>query len=93
VRREADGRFGFKFDPRWFGLPPAAPPDPAQTGCPTLVLRGGESTLLTAAGAATLVSEIPGAKLVEIPGAGHNVQLERPAEVLEIATRFLRDFA
>ena len=93
VRREADGRFGFKFDPRWFGLPPAAAPDPAQIACPTLVVRGGESTLLTAAGAAALVSEIPGAKLVEIPGAGHNVQLERPAEVLEIAARFLRDFA
>lgn len=83
VSQEPDGRFGFKFDPRWFSLPRSAPPDLSQVRCPVLVVRGAESGLLTADGMAELVSELPRATALEIAGAGHNVHLERPAEVLE----------
>jgi pimeloyl-ACP methyl ester carboxylesterase len=89
VRREADGRFGFKFDPRWFGVPPRGRPDLADIRCPTLLLRGGKSALLTSEGAREIVSAIPDARLVEIPGAGHHAHIDRPALVLGAMLEFL----
>jgi pimeloyl-ACP methyl ester carboxylesterase len=89
VREEPDGRFGFKFDPRWFSLPARPAPPLEQITCPTLIVRGGASSLLSAEGAAELASEIPGARLIEIAGAGHNVHLERPTEVLDAMRGFL----
>ncbi len=86
---EEGGRFAFKFDPRWFGLPPEPPPDLTSVTARTLIVRGAESTLLSAEGAATLAREIPGAAVVEIEGAGHNVHLERPSEFLDAVTPFL----
>ena len=81
VQREPDGRFGFKFDARWFGLPSAPRPDLGDVRAPTLVIRGTESRLLPGDGARELCREIPDARLVEIPGAGHNVHIEKPADV------------
>jgi pimeloyl-ACP methyl ester carboxylesterase len=89
VCEEADGRFGFKFDPRWFALPPEPEPPLERIACPTLVVRGGKSSLLSAEGAAELVAQIPGARLCEISDAGHNVHLERPGEVLRALEEFL----
>jgi len=87
--REVNGRFGFKFDPRWFGLPPLRPADLSEIATPTLLVRGAESTLLAAEAAADLVRGIPGARLVEIAGAGHNVHLEEPDAFLEAVIPFL----
>ena len=56
---------------------------------PTLVLRGAESPLLTRAGAHELMRGLPDARLVEIAGAGHHLQLERPAECLAEILPFL----
>ena len=89
VRREADGRFGFKFDPRWFGVPPRGRPDLGNISCPTLLLRGEESALLTHQGALEIVSAIPDVRLVEIAGAGHHVHIDRPALVLPAVLEFL----
>jgi pimeloyl-ACP methyl ester carboxylesterase len=89
VREESDGRFGYEFDARWFGLPVRTPPDLASIRCPVLLIRGAESRLLTADGAAELIERLPDARLVEIPQAGHNVQIERPGEVLAAVTTFL----
>jgi pimeloyl-ACP methyl ester carboxylesterase len=89
VRREDDGRFGFKFDGRWFGLPPDPSPDLKKAVCPTLLVRGANSSLLTSEGAAALISELPRARFVEIPAAGHHVQIERPAEVVAAMEAFL----
>ena len=86
----ADGRFSFKFDPRWFGLPPRPRPPLEQVKCPVLLLRGSESTLLSTEGAAKLVAELPDAFLVEIEGAGHNVHIERGSEVISAVREFLR---
>jgi pimeloyl-ACP methyl ester carboxylesterase len=52
-------------------------------------VRGARSELLTAEGAAALASELPCGRLVEIPDAGHNAHLERPAEVLLAIRSFL----
>lgn len=91
VREEEGGRFGFRFDPRWFGVPDREPADPRRVRAPTLIVRGVESTLLTASGAAELAAEIPNARLVEIPGAGHHVQLDRPEACLAAIESFLRE--
>jgi pimeloyl-ACP methyl ester carboxylesterase len=89
VREEADGRFGFRFDPRWFGVPDREREDPRRVRAPTLILRGGQSSLLTAAGAAELAGEIPDARLVVVPGAGHHLQLEQPEACLDAIEPFL----
>jgi pimeloyl-ACP methyl ester carboxylesterase len=88
---EPDGRFAFNFDPRWFGLPPARIPDLSHVASPVLVVRGGESTLLTAEGAAELARELPHARTVEVAGAGHNVHLERPEAFLAAVLDFLAE--
>ena len=89
VREEPDGRFGFRFDPRWFGVPDRARPDPTRVAAPTLILRGAASPLLTREGAVELAGEIPNARLVEIPGAGHHLQLEQPEACLDEIEGFL----
>lgn len=88
-----DGRFGYKFDPRWFGVPPAPRPDLARVGAPTLVVRGAESGLLSPEGAAELARELPDARVVEIAGAGHNVHVERPEAFLDAVLPFLAERA
>lgn len=82
VQTEPDGRHGFKFDARWFSVPARPQPDIARVQCPTLVVRGEESQLLSAEGAAALRDELERGELVEIPGAGHHVLLDRPADLL-----------
>lgn len=84
-----DGRYGFAFDPRWFGIPSRPRPDLSRVTCPTLLIRGQASELLTPDGATALLGELPNAEFAEIPGAGHHVQLEQPAAVLEALQRFL----
>jgi pimeloyl-ACP methyl ester carboxylesterase len=91
VRPEPDGRFGFKFDARWFGVPERDRPSLGGVRAPTLILRGAESPLLTDAGAHELVRGIVGAKLVEIAGAGHHVQMERPEACLAAIAPFLAE--
>ena len=89
VREEASGRFGFKFDARWFGVPDRDRPSLGGVRAPTLILRGERSPLLPAAGAHELVRGIAGARLVDVPGAGHHVQMERPRECLAEMLAFL----
>lgn len=80
VRQAGDGQFEFIYDP---GI--AEPfrqamgdsgdvdlwPLYESVACPTLVLRGAESDLLTAETAAEMTRRGPRASLVEIPGVGH----------------------
>lgn len=91
VRELPDGGFGFKFDPRWFALPQRPLPPLSSVHCPTLLVRGAESALLTHQGAEELLREIPGAELAEIPEAGHHVHLDAPEAVLARLQAFLRD--
>ncbi len=91
VREEPDGRFGFKFDPQWFSLPSRPRPDLSHVLCPTLVVRGAESRLLSADGARELVAELPNANLRVIENAGHHVLLDRPGELLAALRTFLRE--
>lgn len=88
---EADGRFGFKFDARWFAVPGRARPDPAAVRAPVLLVRGAGSTLLTRAGAEALASELPDCRLETIPDAGHHVHLDQPEAVLTVVQQFLEE--
>lgn len=92
VRAEG-ARWVYKFDPRWFGLPPEAPPDLARVACPALVLRGAESTLLSAEGMQRLLGELPQARGREIRAAGHNLHLEQPEACLAALENFLQELA
>ncbi len=78
VREESDGRFGYKFDPRWFRIASLPPTPRSRITAPSLILRGEHSPLLTREGADAMAQEIPDARVLEIAGAGHNVHLECP---------------
>ncbi len=93
VREEPDGRFGFKFDPRWFTLPPTQPPKLSGVRCPTLIVRGAQSPLLSAEGAAAFAAEIASARVTVVEAAGHNLHVEQPEAFLAAVLPFLREHA
>ena len=89
VHQEEDGRWGFKFDPRWFGLPGRPAPNLARVRAPVLLLRGAESNLLSPKGADECIAELPHARLETIAGAGHHVHLDQPEKTLASLLEFL----
>jgi pimeloyl-ACP methyl ester carboxylesterase len=56
---------------------------------PTLVVRGAEDRLIPREHGEAYVEGIPDARLVEIAGAGHLVQLEKPGELAGVVRAFL----
>jgi pimeloyl-ACP methyl ester carboxylesterase len=95
VRQRADGRWGPAYDPGIavpFRAAPA-PPDLWTTWdairCPTLLLRGAQSDLLSAATAAEMGSRGPRPAVAEFPGVGHAPMLLTP-EQCDPVVRFLR---
>jgi pimeloyl-ACP methyl ester carboxylesterase len=91
VRLEKDGRWGFKFDPRWFGVPPRPAPDLSQVNQPLLLLRGEESELLSPEGATAFTDELSNARLVTVARAGHHVLLDQPRGTLAPVLGFLNE--
>ena len=57
--------------------------------CPTLIVVGSEDQITPPAMAREMQAGIPGAELVEIPGAGHLAPLEAPAPVNAALRAFL----
>jgi esterase len=57
--------------------------------CPTLLVRGAESDVLSPELAQRMLAALPDGRLVEVPGAGHTVPGDRPAEFVEVVRRFL----
>jgi pimeloyl-ACP methyl ester carboxylesterase len=89
VREEPDGRFGFKFDPRWFSQQLGPPIPFSNIRCRCLILRGQSSPLLSPEGAEEIASEISSSEIIEIPDSGHNAHLERPDAVLHAIRQHL----
>lgn len=90
VRKSDTGVYVWKMDPaiRTTVAPqPATDPWEALKGiqCPTLILRGAKSDVLSSSIAARMVEALPGAQLVEVPGVGHAPVLTEPeaAKALE----------
>jgi len=59
-------------------------------GAPTLVIRSGADRIVPPGVADRYAALIPGARLVELPGAGHQADLEHPAELSAMVKEFLR---
>lgn len=94
VSQRADGRWGFVYDPG-IAVPfreAAAPPDlwPLwdAVACPTLLLRGAQSDLLSSATAQAMAQRGPRPRLVEFPGVGHAPTLI-PGDQVAIVAGFL----
>lgn len=92
VREEPDGRFSYCFDPRWFALSARPAPDHARVSCPTLIIRGSQSTILSEEGARQLAAEITDARCAVIEQAGHHVHIDRPEATLAALRAFLSKF-
>ena len=56
--------------------------------CPVLIVRGGNSDILTHETAQTMLTRGPGAELIEFPGVGHAPMLMDPAQI-EVVRTFL----
>ncbi|MGE0601305.1 MAG: alpha/beta fold hydrolase [Dehalococcoidia bacterium] len=86
VRRSDTGVHVWKMDPAvrtTVAAPPAVTPWDALKGmkCPTLILRGANSDVLSADIAKRMLEALPGAQLVEVPGVGHAPVLSEPVAV------------
>jgi pimeloyl-ACP methyl ester carboxylesterase len=57
--------------------------------CPTLLVRGAESDVLSPELAQRVVAALPDGRLVEVAAAGHTVPGDRPAEFVDVVRRFL----
>ncbi|MEK7384826.1 MAG: alpha/beta hydrolase, partial [candidate division NC10 bacterium] len=57
--------------------------------CPTLLVRGADSDVLSPEIAKRMLEANPRATLVEIPGAGHTVPGDQPAAFQALVAEFL----
>jgi esterase len=95
VQRE-DGGWGWRYDgvglESWFDSVPTEAEQwalLAQITCPTLVVRGAESPLLSRATAERMVATLPHGQWVEIPDSGHGVPRDNPEAFLAAVRPFL----
>jgi pimeloyl-ACP methyl ester carboxylesterase len=95
TRQAADGKFEFAYDPgiaepfkeiyaACGGKDVESWPLYDAISCPTLLLRGAKSDLLTAESAGEMTRRGPQARLVEIPGVGHAPMLLDAAQVAPV---------
>ena len=61
--------------------------------CPTLIVRGVSSRIFPPETAERLHHRLPGARLVEVPNAGHRVPEDNPAEFVRVLSTFLSSMA
>ena len=96
LRREPDERWAWKMDPAYIrqrvehGSPrrPALWPVLERLACPTLVVWGADSDVLSEAQARRMVKTLPKGELVVVPGVGHAPTLVEPV-VVDALDRFL----
>jgi pimeloyl-ACP methyl ester carboxylesterase len=100
MRRE-DGKWTFRYDVALRRNPDvrrAATPEEVEADwqslkkitCPTLLVRGEASDILSPELARRVVSSIPNCRLVEVPDSGHSVPLDNPTGFLRAVEPFLR---
>ncbi|HVO24975.1 MAG TPA: alpha/beta hydrolase [Candidatus Margulisiibacteriota bacterium] len=61
--------------------------------CPTLIIKGGESDILSSESATKLQAAIPGSRLAVVPGAGHSVMGDNPTAFVAAVRPFLSGLA
>jgi pimeloyl-ACP methyl ester carboxylesterase len=91
------GKWTWKFDQQRLGAggrsgigPEGLWEDVRKIHCPTLIVRGGESDILTPEAAQRLQEAIPHSRLTVVPGAGHSVMGDNPAGFAAAVHEFLR---
>ena len=99
ARQMEDGLWSWKYDPamrRPEARPKTGPAEEARlwsalerVGCPTLVVRGANSDIMSASSAAELVQRLPDARCVEVKDAGHLVPGDNPAGFIAAIEPFL----
>jgi pimeloyl-ACP methyl ester carboxylesterase len=97
LRQQRDGTWGWKMDPAYIrqrverGAPvrPNAWPALARLACPTLVVWGTDSDVLSEAQARRMVDTLPKGELLAVPGVGHAPSLVEPASLAGL-DRFLQ---
>ncbi len=97
VRPLADGGFTWKYDRALrdairqgrLRVPADLWPQWRAITCPTLLVRGAESDVLSEETAKRMVDELPAARLVVVPGAGHTVPGDQPAAFQSLLREFL----
>src|SRR6266849_5379607 len=65
--------------------------DVSNISCPTLILRGGKSDVLSDDAAERFAHMLPQARWLRVENAGHNVQGDNPRGLLDAMNPFLRD--
>ncbi len=98
LRLLSDGYYGWKYDQRAVlrifddsrQIPMA--PLAGKVRCPTLLVRGELSDLLSAGGAAR-TAELMGAKLATVAGGGHSLISEQPEQFAAIVLQFLEPWS
>jgi esterase len=93
VLEEPTGRFSYRFDPRWFALGSRPAPDHTKISCPTLIIRGSESTILGEEAAQQFATEFPNGRCEVIQDAGHHVHIDRPEATRVVLQSFLSSLA
>ena len=58
---------------------------------PTLVVFGGEDKVVPISCGQRYVDLMPNARLQVLPGGGHCLEVEKPAELAEIVTGFVNE--
>ena len=92
MRAFPDGRWRYKFDPDMAaGVQDLERlwADVRRIRCPTLLVRGAESPILTEEGTARFLSLVPGSRVAVVAGAGHSVMGDNPAGFLAAVAPFL----
>jgi pimeloyl-ACP methyl ester carboxylesterase len=98
MMRTEDGRWTWRYD-KALRSPETPLPSPSAEAawvwltkitCPTLLVRGAESDVLSVETAERMVRVIPHVKLVTVPAAGHSIPLDNPSGFSEAVQPFLR---
>ncbi len=94
----ADQGFRLRIDPQILSLAHAPSSNAslewtllARVACPTLILRGSSSAVLSKAAAERMAATLPHCTLQEITRSGHAIMLENPAGFREHVAAFLRE--
>lgn len=97
LREGEDGRFRWHWDPRFMGADgPAEIADPERLfaaarriAVPSLLVRGRESDILSPEGVDEFLEHLPGARFVDVRGAGHMVAGDRNDAFTRAVSEFL----
>ena len=100
LMQRPDGKWTFRYDvalrngsgARVMATPEEIASDWQSLGritCPTLLVRGADSDILSPELAQRMVAAIPNCRLVEVQDSGHSVPLDNPAGFLEAVRDFL----